>query len=606
MDLLFVWIDDFFSIKNQNFNFGFEYKFEFNREKKKIYVKELPYNIPNNFFGKRISHLSAVVGENGSGKTMLFSFISSFLGNYYAKSVFLLRNEKGEHILYFDNSFNDIEIENETNLKIKIKKLPYNDTVTQDLQKEKLQKVFFSNAASSLRNLIHGSTEDISTSAILNKKGMTIEISKFDELLNQINFILKKPKDFELGFENRLKSIDVYFDNFFKKDYYIERYQDFQILGVDEYVYSLQVGKTKPGWVEIRNPFLIPYFICYLVFPQVCEDFQSIENIREELFESLKIPATKKGEDNDFEAPLKAIESFFKHIKKENQYYELIYSLIEEIKENKEKYIVYGKEGQKLERLYIYDFHFTIENSRFEDFHTLIELNLKSLQAKQKLINYSWGLSSGENAYLTIFSRIYNWAYQSGLTNNTKFPAKFKHVWLLIDEGELYMHPRWQKEFVSRIVSFTDFAFQKAKVQIFLSSHSPFIISDIPKRNIVFIERDKEGYTAVSEIEHSETFGANIFNLFTDSFFLDAGLIGNYASEKIDMALSLLSKEQSIENSIGYLDNFSKMIGEPILRSHLQKQLEFYSLDEEQIREKYKKIQKMVKKINQQNKNAPD
>jgi hypothetical protein len=68
-------------------------------------------------------------------------------------------------------------------------------------------------------------------------------------------------------------------------------------------------------------------------------------------------------------------------------------------------------------------------------------------------------------------------------------------------------------------------------------THSPFILSDIPESNVLSLGT-KDGHTP------SSTFGANIYDLLQDSFFLDSD-IGELAYSKINELVGLYNQEDS-------------------------------------------------------------
>ena len=72
--LVFFWIKEFRNLKNANFNFGSKYIFEVVPESKGITsTRNIQY--VDDFFlsetGKRIVNVSAIVGENASGKSSM-------------------------------------------------------------------------------------------------------------------------------------------------------------------------------------------------------------------------------------------------------------------------------------------------------------------------------------------------------------------------------------------------------------------------------------------------------------------------------------------------------------------------------------------------------
>ena len=76
---------------------------------------------------------------------------------------------------------------------------------------------------------------------------------------------------------------------------------------------------------------------------------------------------------------------------------------------------------------------------------------------------------------------------------------------------------------------------------IIIVTHSPFVLSDIPKENILFLKEGKN----VTETMSLNTFGANINELLAESFFLSGGFIGEFAKTKIE---SLVEYLQNGEN----------------------------------------------------------
>ena len=62
-----------------------------------------------------------------------------------------------------------------------------------------------------------------------------------------------------------------------------------------------------------------------------------------------------------------------------------------------------------------------------------------------------------------------------------------------------------------------------------MATHSPFILSDVAKTNVLFLDRN--GYP--QEVDSMHTFGANIHTMLKNSFFLKEGAIGAFAKKVI-------------------------------------------------------------------------
>jgi len=157
-------------------------------------------------------------------------------------------------------------------------------------------------------------------------------------------------------------------------------------------------------------------------------------------------------------------------------------------------------------------------------------------------LKYDWrGLSTGEEALLTQYARFYE----------LKSKIRQKTLLILIDEGDLYFHPQWQKEYVSRLLQFIPFIFPYKNLQFILTTHSPFIASDLPKQNLIFLERNIDNECVIADpLQQPETFGANIHELFTDSFFLSDGLMGEFARSNINGLIKEINVEISLNLTI--------------------------------------------------------
>jgi predicted ATPase len=181
---------------------------------------------------------------------------------------------------------------------------------------------------------------------------------------------------------------------------------------------------------------------------------------------------------------------------------------------------------------------------------------------------------------------------------------KYKNVLILFDEVELYFHPDYQRKIINFFIKQLDeLSFSQIKsIHVVYITHSPFILSDIPSTNILMLD---EG---APKDEKHKSFGANISDLLANSFFLEDGLIGDFAKEKINETiiwlnykklkkeieilnekssnpkdkeiLSLKNKELSILNDLVINDNIKYhkkliyLIDEPILKTKL---IEMYS-----------------------------
>lgn len=151
---------------------------------------------------------------------------------------------------------------------------------------------------------------------------------------------------------------------------------------------------------------------------------------------------------------------------------------------------------------------------------------------------------------------------------------------IFIDEGELYYHPEWQREYLMTLLQMIQKNEQDSLVQVILTTNSPFIISDVLREDVKYID---DGQNI-----GDETFGQNIHMLLTKNFFMNY-TIGEYSRQLINDISCFLSnkeKEKSGKNSklLEYLNETDDAyevlnfligkIGEPIYRIRLKKLLD--------------------------------
>lgn len=196
-------------------------------------------------------------------------------------------------------------------------------------------------------------------------------------------------------------------------------------------------------------------------------------------------------------------------------------------------------------------------------------------------------LSSGENALLNLFSRLYDFL-NFKLKKDSRFLKESNNYLLLLDEADLGFHPVWKKKFVQSIVSTITYFFNslenKPNVQIIFSTHDPLTLSDLPNKNIIYllknIDTEKtEILDYTNTIRPNKSFAANITDLLSDSFFIENGLIGDFVKNQINEVIKWLNNDNKIikgsheEIIARRIKKIIEIIDEPILKIKL---LEMY------------------------------
>lgn len=191
-------------------------------------------------------------------------------------------------------------------------------------------------------------------------------------------------------------------------------------------------------------------------------------------------------------------------------------------------------------------------------------------------------LSSGEQELLNLLSRL----YYAVVIAPTKFDNLRSPSLLLLDEAEIGFHPEWQRQYVNQLCKFIRLLLVPAghNFQIVLTSHSPIILSDIPKCCTTFLKEER-GFVVNNSEEQVETFAENIFNLYRRSFFMEDGLIGEFASNKIEELKARIEQCHSCKE-MNIIKTDINIIGDAFIKRYLQSKLDNATVrlsDEEQI-----------------------
>ena len=206
-------------------------------------------------------------------------------------------------------------------------------------------------------------------------------------------------------------------------------------------------------------------------------------------------------------------------------------------------------------------------NENYDEILDLIQI-LKKVNTNQNILNLNWrDISSGEYALIETFSRLYD------VINNNNMKES---ILILIDEGELYLHPEWQRKYFSKMFKFFNDEFPQYKFQIVFTSNTPVIITDIPKNNLVMLRKERNNNKNISYLDEdiNESFAANITSLLKNSFFMKS-TIGEFSKIKIEKLVNnLLDKDvnEIVDKEATLI--LINSIGEPVVR---KKVLELYN-----------------------------
>lgn len=563
MELVYLWVEEYKNIKRQGFNFSPRFRCEYDEKKKELIINENKDYV--SIFPENIN-ITAIVGENGSGKSSILAEILQCTISH-------------KSICFFDKDTNTI----------------YSNVKISDKSNISLKK-FLTTAALHKKSFFYHLKKDTEYPILENNYGVYTderniftEPNKKDNILNiedeKINTFRKIINLIDDDFNIRTK-IDVFFYPRrieLKKDKKIE-----------------DIIKTKLNEENLLNRYV---FLKEKLSPKELILFENIlyfKSLSCELkltFINIKYFSLDQDFLSDEKKVREEINLFHKQIKK--------VSLLEDVEKLRKEFIKNSSADRK-QRIKTYDelkktielfynideiislleenynggnvFN-AVEMKKLDDNKVEMLINLPSflyIEIKGKNRRSYKDLSSGEKMLLEIVFSIRN------VVSLREKNDSCENIFILLDEIENSLHPEWQKKIVSTLLAYlNDF---HINIQVIIATHSPFILSDIPKENILFLEKGKQVYP----FESGQTFGANIHTLLSHGFFMKDGLMGEFAKSKINETIKYLNQKVLTKEEIDYCENIISIIGEPLIKRQLQKMLDS---------KKYQGIESINKKI---------
>ncbi|PEX18062.1 hypothetical protein CN452_22705 [Bacillus cereus] len=594
MQLAFIWTEDFGYISKQGFNFDGNFEFLYNPDLKILHIKENE-NYIDDFFDdtKKISDVTGIVGENGAGKTTVLNLIKNIFsqGGIFTNQKYIIaftkkqNNTKKIYVFYHDS------------LLKKIEDLCFKDSVEIIKDSYNLEKDNFGH----IKRLELPTVPCIFFSNVFDTGLEQSVLLQFEKQLFNVstNYLMKTDKH-NWNFDEDLDMVDAIdlhrASNVFRQAKFISeskfnklgfRYPDALVFGYP----LIEIFENKSGIPEeFRN------ILNQLIGKNEKHENEKKRNLSEFLYNMINSYFNQFPDDLDFEGEfiepmsLKQKKGYFqkdsidgiikvlkdwKHVLKEYRYrpFDSEYmdgGLSEEWLLEVQSLVNLINLLVNEENIYIYHNQLCLKLGEGYDVLKKFMKDYIISSGMHPYITLNWNLqlSSGQKAMLDTFSRFYSVAIE---INN----LADKNILILIDEGELYFHPQWQKSLLKDLLDFFKTIYHK-DIQVILTSNSPFIVSDLPKHNIVFIGKKAGGNSMIDAlVNKKQTFAANIHTLLSDSFFLEGELIGDFAKEKINWLINILSGDiENIRRNEKKIRKLINLIGEPIIKNKLMSMLE--------------------------------
>ena len=120
----------------------------------------------------------------------------------------------------------------------------------------------------------------------------------------------------------------------------------------------------------------------------------------------------------------------------------------------------------------------------------------------------------------------------------------------LLDEPDTYLHPKWQREFISSLTKAT----ANGGCAI-ITSHSPSIVSDVRKEQLFILNKGKLVETAFNN------YGKEVDNILIDYFGLDSTRSKD-VQERIDYLREMIANDKYTTDEFkNKFDELSELIG---------------------------------------------
>lgn len=580
--------DNFLYTKPQTINFGGLYIYSFDDKNKKISRKRNEVFIDNFYSEKVIDLVSAIVGSNGSGKTTLLKNIIQSIKSKNVLNCFLIYEYK-EKCFFRSSGINftyDFEC---VAMQSKIETLYYSPFLD---YKDSIPGIDLS-----FDSIIDRDLDEINNIFHTNSEADPIRILKLKNWFRQIDFISST-------YANNLRK-DFQFPDYNENKITFTRYK------IDVLDHQINFHNTP---IEFTSFLQLIYekirAEANLINSERAKGFQKLLLVNYVLMDIFCLLLTQIEEENrylsegEIDVNLNDFSDFIDNYGAEvafwhflelhyyiidgkkikllpfdstKQLFQKISSLI--LKTDKldwpGKSIYLDKENTKIilseQNLFIDEvnnYYITTKNNK-NDYIFSKESRINGF------INFEpsdRSLSSGESALLNLYSRVYDYFRRSYIPQRK--PKKPSFCILFLDEADLGFHPQWKKKFVSSITTFFKAFFDdlNINIQIIFSTHDPLTLSDIPNYNVVYLNKSNIGefsvLTEINEQRPKKSFGANITDLLSDSFFIEDGLMGDFAKEKIKEVIAWLNKKDDKKNA-EYYKNVIQIIDEPIIQRKL-------------------------------------
>lgn len=210
---------------------------------------------------------------------------------------------------------------------------------------------------------------------------------------------------------------------------------------------------------------------------------------------------------------------------------------------------------------------FSIRNDYSEALYNLL------LRYSEYLSFSYYGISAGEKEILDVFSGVFS--HVNIFEEDNRVDERTNII--LMDEPDKGLHPEMSRRLISWLVKvFNNIKDTRNKYQFIISTHSPFLVSDIPIPYIHCLEYRKKDKFWITEINNA-SFGLlnSIPDLMKKTFFMESPF-GEYGNQYFISLVKEINELQTISDTekLRLIKQKISIVNDQVLYKYLTKTLE--------------------------------
>lgn len=569
----YVYGNDIYNSVEINFSNNYFVTFE-NEEKSKIRIEKLvdEENYEKRLYSNYIENISVFVGANGIGKTSLLNYLGLQDADiqYYYKEVSYFAIYVMEEKLFFEGMegedkfrFFDEDYEKQG--------IRYWSRVSYDESKGKLS-ITYDQAMDFLFPHIRDEYDKIEFFYYKDNVSKGIEWTKelAEESGNGRDY-----NNYSLLRRNLIKNAiyDIY--HFLNSEQNIVQLILKTFKKISGYLILNTENENRIQWEIFEEKDIVKSFIVQLLF-NLCEAECKVR-------ESEKLKEVRKLliRDNNNELPKVSEYEFYRnklidiYIDGYDYNAQVFKQMIEAIERLGENYFKRHKNIWKRGIISAEIIEFCVNDDYDQNlYNALVFISTFN----EKLISYSIFdykydyMSAGEIKCIDIFSGVFESINKNGKN------IENKNLVLLLDEPDKGLHPELSRRFISILNSFSEELGKQynCTFQYIITTHSPFLILDVPKSYIYMFHKGQESIESKIVIQKGNIgIMSNIADLIKDTFFLESpfGVLSEKFFKNIQKDILNL-KEGYSQEAIYDIKKRIEVINEMALKTYLISRLE--------------------------------